>query len=141
MVTQDMQATTPDSAFPVLAGLLNGDALRLSLVLRAIHSAISEDLSQLDLAVQRGDGRLAREAAQRAATACHLLGETATGERLAAIEKAHSGTALDPVLVQRIVRARADLAGVIERTSSFVPPGNNRSDNETDHPHQGADHG
>lgn len=141
MVTQDMQSRTPDSAFPVLAELLNGDAVRLALVLRAIHSAISEDLSQLDLAVQRGDGRLAREAAQRAATACHLLGETAAGERLAAIEQNHSGVALDPVLIQRVVRARADLADVIERTSSLVGPDNSRRGNKAGHPHQGADHG
>jgi hypothetical protein len=89
LISQDMQPQPPVSAFPVLAELLNGDADRLALVLHAIHSAISDDLSRLDVAVRRGDGRLAREVAQRAATACHLFGETTTGERLAAIQNVH----------------------------------------------------
>ncbi|MBF6022792.1 hypothetical protein [Lysobacter niastensis] len=115
-----MQASSTQNAFPALVELLRGDANRLGRVLRAIHQSIAAELNQLDQAVTSGDGQLARAAAHRAAMACHLLGEAAAGERLAAIGATRPNSAMDPVLVQRIVQARTELAGVINRTSSLL---------------------
>ena len=133
-----MQASHSLNAFPVLAELLNGDTVRLERVLRAIHSALSDDMRQLDHAVQSGNGRLAREAAHRAATACHLLGEIEAAGRLAAIEKTHSA-AIDPILIQRIVRARANLAAVIERTAPLMGLDHARTGDACGR-HRGEDH-
>ncbi|WP_148040941.1 hypothetical protein [Montanilutibacter psychrotolerans] len=95
-------------------------------VLLAFRQAISDELQLLDLALKSGDRRLAHEAAHRAAMACHLVGEKRAGRRLAVIENA--GTqAIDPVLTQQIVRARAALVELIDRTSMLVESGKSQA--------------
>jgi len=135
------RALAPPKAFAVLTKMLGEDAGRTVRVLRAFRQAISDELLLLDQALQAGDRRLAQEAAHRAAMACHLVGEKRAGRRLAVIDNAGDTGAIDPVLTQQIVRARAALVELIDQTSMLVESGNSRAARESGVPPSGEGHG
>ena len=137
-----MRARTigPPTAFAALSKLLGEDPGRTMGVLVAFRQAISDELLLLDQALKAGDRRLAHEAAHRAAMACHLVGEKRAGRRLAVIEKAGTAAAIDPVLTQQIVRARAALVELIDRTSVLVESGRSQ-ENEPGVTPNGEGHG
>lgn len=103
-----------------LSELMGGDEARVLRVLRAFRIAANNDLLQLDEAIRAGDASLARRVASRLAMACHLVGEGATGVQLDAIAATGTGAAIDPVMTQRIARARIALIDSMARISVRV---------------------
>lgn len=116
--------------FGALSGLLGQDQARVMRILRAYRSAASEDLLQLDGAIRREDGWLIRKIAHRAAMACHLVGEDRAGRQLAAIAEAGGTTVIDPIMTQRIARARAALIDSIAWISAYIDSATAQNDDE-----------
>lgn len=113
--------TTLSQEFSTLSQLLGSDETRILRVLRAYHQAVGLELLQLDSCVRDDDAPRVREIARRAAMACHLVGEADAG-RLLEIVAAGDSTAIGPVMVQQISRARTALIDSISRISVHLDP-------------------
>ena len=116
----DEAPSTREDAFSVLTKLFGDDRARVTRVLRAFNGAAEDDLLLLDGAVRAGDGAMVRSIAHRLAMACHLVGEAHTGRQLEIVADTIAGAAIDPVLTQRISRARTALIESISRISELV---------------------
>lgn len=105
------------TSFEALLRLLDGDEMRLRIVLRAFYQVAGDSLLELDDAMQRGDVAKLRLVAHEMAMACHLVGEDHVGTLLQEIAEATPRSVVDPVLVRKTVRARGALLDSICRTA------------------------
>lgn len=100
-----------------LSELLGGDEARLLRVLRAFCAMADTELLRLDAVSRDGKADAVAQIANRLATACHLVGEATTGSLLDAVGGSAALDAVDPVMTQRIARARVALIESLARVS------------------------
>ena len=107
----------PHGGCLTLSELLGGDEARVLRVLRAFRTMADAELLRLDALSREGRADAVARVANRMATACHLVGETTTGSLLDAIDGSSTLGAIDPVMTQRIARARVALIDSLARVA------------------------
>lgn len=115
-----------ETDFAVMAHLLGGDRARLCNVLGVFRQFVADVLQHLDSALSDGAaGRIVElaelaELAERGAMACYAVGESKGGRLLQELSAMNAYVVVDPVLMERLTRARFALADSISRVDAYM---------------------